>query len=363
MGLIKYKLGDLIEQRREKNNNYNVPIRGVSRNGFIEPKQKDADTSLYNVFYKYDFVFNPARMELNSIALNTELEKGICSSLYEIFYIKEKSVILPEYLNLFLKRNEFARLCEFLGSGSAREYCRFQNISEIDILVPDIKIQKKYVAIYKAMKNNLKVYKSNLEDLKLVCNSYIEKLKKTYKSESIGSYITQINEKNNDGKIKLEQGINIEKEFITPQRSNSNLKSRVIVRRGDFAYCTQLNNENVAIACRKGEDCVVSPVYDVFRIKNSNKILNEYLLLWLIRPEFGRYMYWLSEGTSYEFLKYENLCKVKIPIPPIEIQKSIIEIYNNYSNRKQIAVELKHKIDNICSVLIAGAVKEARENE
>lgn len=50
MNLTKYKLGDLIVQRREKNNNYDVPIRGVSKEGFIPAKQKDVDTSIYNVF-------------------------------------------------------------------------------------------------------------------------------------------------------------------------------------------------------------------------------------------------------------------------------------------------------------------------
>ena len=87
------RLGDLITQRREKNLDYDVPIRGVTRDGFIPPKQEDADTSLYNVFYKYDFVFNPARMELNSISLNLEYEKAICSSLYEIFYVSDTSIL------------------------------------------------------------------------------------------------------------------------------------------------------------------------------------------------------------------------------------------------------------------------------
>ena len=66
----KCKLGDIITQRREKSNGEELPICGVTREGFIPPKQKDADTSLYNVFYKKDFVFNPARMELNSIVYN-----------------------------------------------------------------------------------------------------------------------------------------------------------------------------------------------------------------------------------------------------------------------------------------------------
>ena len=78
MALTKYKLGELIQQRREKYDGISdLPIRGVSRDGFIDAKQPGADTSLYNTFYKNDFVFNPARMEINSIALNTEFEKAI----------------------------------------------------------------------------------------------------------------------------------------------------------------------------------------------------------------------------------------------------------------------------------------------
>ncbi len=81
--LKTYKLGELIKQRREKFDGLeDLPIRGVCADGFIPPKQKDADTSLYNVFYRNDFIFNPARMEINSIAFNCDFEKGICSSLY-----------------------------------------------------------------------------------------------------------------------------------------------------------------------------------------------------------------------------------------------------------------------------------------
>ena len=71
MALSKYKLGELIKQRREKyDGSEELPIRGVAREGFISPKQDGADLSIYNVYYLNDFVFNPARMELNSIALN-----------------------------------------------------------------------------------------------------------------------------------------------------------------------------------------------------------------------------------------------------------------------------------------------------
>lgn len=141
MKLIKYKLGDLIRQRRQKNDSTDLPICGVTRDGFIPPKQQDADTSLYNVFYLKDFVFNPTRMELNAIVFNDRYEKAICSSLYEVFYVHRPEVILPEYLALLVKQDWFTRYCEFMGSGSAREYCRVANISELEIEVPPIEFQ------------------------------------------------------------------------------------------------------------------------------------------------------------------------------------------------------------------------------
>lgn len=141
MKLTKYKLGKLIRQRRQKNDSDDLPICGVTRDGFIPPKQQDADTSLYNVFYLKDFVFNPARMELNAIVFNDRYEKAICSSLYEVFYVHRPDVILPEYLALLVKQDWFTRYCEFMGSGSAREYCRVANISELEIEVPPIEFQ------------------------------------------------------------------------------------------------------------------------------------------------------------------------------------------------------------------------------
>lgn len=146
----QFLLGELIEQRREKYDGSKIPIRGVSREGFIEPKQPDADLKMYNQYYRNDFVFNPARMEINSIALNSFFDKACCSSLYEIFYVKRPDVILPEYLNLMLKRSEFARWCEYVGWGSAREYCRVDAISQYPIVVPSIVEQKAIIRMSNA---------------------------------------------------------------------------------------------------------------------------------------------------------------------------------------------------------------------
>ena len=336
---------------------------GCFKGCFIRPKQEDADTSIYNVFYRNDFVFNPARMELNSIALNSFCDKAICSSLYEIFYVTREDIVLPEYLNMFIKRDEFARKCWYEAIGSARNYFRVGDLSQFEIVIPSIEQQRKYVDVYLALQNNLAAYQSKVEELKLVCDVYIEELRRKTSSMKIpmvriGDFITKRLEKNSDGIIELEQGINIQKQFITPQRSNSDLYSRRIVRKGDFAYCTQLNNENVAIAYREEEDCVVSSVYDIFYIKDESVLFPLYLMLWFRRSEFGRYVYRLSTGTSYEFLSYEDLSDYKIPLPNLAIQKEIANIYKCYIERQRIAEALKEQLKNICPVLIRGSLME-----
>ena len=117
------------------------------------------------VFHAKDFVFNPARMELNSIVFNDVYEKALCSSLYEIFFVNKPDIVLPEFLALIVKRIWFTRYCEFLGSGSAREYCRVANISQIEIEYPDIEEQRKIVQAYKTITDRIELKKQINDNL------------------------------------------------------------------------------------------------------------------------------------------------------------------------------------------------------
>lgn len=267
-------------------------------------------------------------------------------------------ILLSTYLFMYFNRPEFDRYARFNSWGSARETFSWEDMCDIDIELPSINIQQKYVDIYNAMLANQRCCECGLDDLRMICTAYIEALRKKGGLKRIGDYIRPYNEKNTDGSITLEQGINIEKQFITPQRSNTNFRGRKIVRKGMFSYCTQLNNENVAIAYRTDEDCVVSSVYDVFEIIDKKQLVPEYLMLWLIRPEFGRFVYWASEGSAYEFLNYNNLADYRIPVPDIKVQQEIANIYNSYTLRREINEQMKRQIKDICPILIKGSMEE-----
>lgn len=365
MALTRYKLGNLIEQRREKyNGQEELSTWGVSREGFILPKQDGADTSIYNVFYKNDFVFNPARMELNSIALNTDFNKAICSSLYEIFYITRKDLVLPEYLNMFIKRNEFARKCWFEAVGSARNYFRVSNLSEFNIDLPPLPIQQKYVDIYNAMLANQKSYERGLEDLKLVCDAYIEDLRRKIPCEAIEPYIERQDIRNGTNGTKNVMGVSTSKEFREPTSkvNREELTNYKVVKPRQFSFVQTTHNEKVfAYAFNNTDkDIVVTSVNEVF-FTNEQKLLPEYLSMFFNRTEFDRYARFHSWGSARETFTWDDLIKVKIPIPDIKIQKSIVNIYVAYKQRKMINEQLKTQIKNICPILIKGSIEKARK--
>lgn len=291
-------------------------------------------------YYMMDFVFNPARMEINSIALNTEFERAICSSLYEIFYVKDTSIVLPEYLNLFIKRDEFARLCEFIGWGSAREYCRVGDISDIDIELPPIPVQKKYVDLYKALLANQKSYERGLEDLKIVFEGYMDNLRRSEKAKRIGDYIELVDTRNEELEYGLDsvRGVSIEKKFIDTKADMSgvNLSPYYIVKPNEFAYVTvtSRNGEKISLAINDSKETYIcSSSYVVFRSKDEKALYPQYLMLYFSRSEFNRYARFHSWGSARETFDWNEMCDVEIPIPDYSVQKAIADILS-FDERK-----------------------------
>ena len=360
MGLSKYKLGELITQRREKyDGKETLQSWGVSRVGFIRPKQEDADTSIYNVFYRNDFVFNPARMELNSIALNSFYNRAICSSLYEVFYVTREDIVLPEYLNMFIKRDEFARRCWYEAIGSARNYFRVGDLSQFEITLPSIEQQRKYVDVYLALQNNLAAYQSKVEELKLVCDGYIEELRRKMKCEKIGDYLQEEILRNTDNSLGKEDvlGVTKDKTYIktVANLNGIDLSNYKVVKPRQFAYSNRINIGSIAL--RYDTPCLVSPSYTVFSV-NEVKILSEYLLLWLSRSEFLHYAFFYSMGTVKDEMDVDDIGNMAIPIPDISVQREIVNIHKCYIERQRIAESLKEQLKNICPVLIRGSLEE-----
>lgn len=370
MGLTKIRLGDYIERSTVNNSDlkYGIDfIAGVNNQGvFTEPKgnTEGVDLKPYKIVNNGAFVYNPTRLDLGSIAYRME-DLCIVSHLYIVFYLTEegKKIIDPLWLFIYFRRSEFCREVTFRNFGSQRPEFNYSNMSDIIVHLPDIDIQRKFVTVYNAMLANQKMYERGLDDLKLVCDAYIEDLRRKMSCEAIGSYIEERNEKNIDNAITLFQGVNVDHVFTEPKRVAEDSENGSVVRTGQFAFnkVMKAHNTKLPIALREGPDCVVSNSYQVFEVTNTSKLLPKYLLLWLNREETQRYAGFISFGTTRDIFTFEDMKEISIPLPDIKIQQSVVNIFSCYQSRYNINEKLKSQIKDICPILIKGSIEEARK--
>ena len=270
------------------------------------------DEGNYKVVRKNRFVFSgmqTGRDECIRLSMYLNDKPIIVSPAYTTFEVIKTDIVLPTYFFMIFCSKEKDRLGWFYSDGSIRSNLDWNRFCDIELNIPDLAIQQKYVDIYEAMVANQQSYERGLEDLKLVCDGYIEDLRRKIGKEPIGSYIAPIDERNTDIKITLAQGITIEKVFASPKQVAVAERSAKIVRHGQFAYnrATTRNGEKISIAYRNGEDCVVSSAYQVFEIKRKNELIPEYLMMWFKRSEFDRYARYMSKGSAHEFFEYFDM--------------------------------------------------------
>lgn len=377
MGLTNIRLGDYIERSTINNKKLEYGtdlIVGVNSQGvFAKPKgsTNGVDLKPYKIVGNGAFVYNPTRLELGSIAYRTE---GLCivSHLYMVFYLTEegKKIINPLWLYMYFRRSEFCREVTFRNFGSQRPEFNFNDMSDIIVPLPDLATQQKYVDVYNAMLATQQSYERGLEDLKLVCDAYIDELRRKSPHKELNSYITLCEDKNNELTYGIDavRGISIEKRFIETKADMTgvSLKPYLLIRPNEFAYVTvtSRNGEKISLARNDSDETYIcSSSYVVFRIKNEKELLPAFLSMLFERKEFNRYARFNSWGSARETFDWETMCEVKILVPSIEIQRDIVNIFEAYNTRKTISEKLKAQIKDICPILIKGSIEEGRKTK
>ena len=364
MGSTKYNLGELISVCDERNSFGFTDFYGLNINKEFMPtvaNTEGLDESKYKVVRNKRFVFSgmqTGRDECIRISMYNGEEPIIVSPAYTTFEISREDLVIPEYFFMLFLSKEKDRFGAFCSDGSIRSNLDWERFIDFDITLPSIEQQRKYVDVYLALQNNLAAYQSKVEELKLVCDGYIEELRRKMKCEKIGNYIERYSEKNIDKAIDDVVGLSTEKRFrVAQSRVNRNeLGSYKIVHPLDIAYVPTTDTWKVlAFAVNHfGKDVVVSPIYEVF--KTTGKLESDYLAIWLKRDEFDRYARYNSWGSARENFTFDEMKEVKIPIPDISVQREIVNIHKCYIERQRMAEALKEQLKNICPVLIRGSL-------
>ena len=374
MGLTKYKLGDLIEMTDERNysGRYTLDsVKGIStEKAFIDTKANMDGVSLdsYKVVNPGEFSYVPdtsRRGDKIALAFNNATESVLISSIYTTFRISRNDLLLPEFLYIFFNRPEFDRFSRFNSWGSARETFSWDDFCDIDITLPSIEQQRKYVDVYLALQKNLAAYQSKVDELKMVCDGFMDQLKKKCEKKRIGGYIKQCDERNTGNHYTLDdlRGISIQKKFIDTKADmkDVSLSPYILVKPSSFAFVpvTSRNGGKITLAYNdSAKTHIVSSAYVVFCVKDRDKLDPEYLFFFFIRPEFDRYARFNSWGSAREIFTMDDMNDVAIPIPDISVQREIVNIHRCYIERQRISEVFKKQLKNICPVLIRGCLTE-----
>lgn len=324
----------------------------------------ETDLSKYKIIKKGQFAYSAmqvGRDETIRVALYANEEPAIISPAYLVIEVNDENELIPEFMMMWFQKPESDRYGWFISDSSVRASLEWERFCDIKIPVPHIDEQKKYVAIYNNLLKNQQVYENSLADLQLICDTYIENLIKTEAPKTLGDYIEQSDERNNDLSITYLQGVSTEKKFIDTKANTDgvNFSTYKIVRIGNFVYVadTSRRGDKIALALNENKICIVSGIYTVFEISDTTRLLPEYLMLWFRRPEFDRYARFHSWGSARETFDWADMCNVKLPIPDIEVQKAIVTIYHTLETRKRINGKLKDMIKPLCPVLMRGVVE------
>ena len=378
MALKKIKLGkyiDLYSERCNISNLTNDDVSGVNKEKeFFEPSnQVGEDTSKYKVVPPGFFACNlmhVGRDVVLPIAYNHTQNVKIVSPAYTVFSFRNNDEISSDYFFLYLKSEERDRYFWFNTDGSVRDGMSWDDFINVDIELPELPIQQKYVDIYKAMIVNQQCYEKGVDDLRIVFEGYMDNLRKKSELKSIGQYIELSEERNEDLTFGIEsvRGVSIEKKLIDTKADMTgvSLKPYYILKPNEFAYVTvtSRNGEKISLAMNDTEETYIcSSSYVVFRSKNSEELLPQYLMMFLSRSEFNRYARFNSWGSARETFDWTEMCNVKIPIPEIKVQRAIANIFLVYSERKKINERLKAQIKDICPILVKGSIEEGKSDE
>lgn len=362
------ELRELIAQSDERNTDgrYTVDdVRGLSvQKKITETKanMEGVSVSSYKLLKPNQFAYVPdtsRRGDKMSLGFNETEETYLVSSISCVFEVRDSDVLHPVFLYLIFCRPEFDRYARFHSWGSAREAFAYEDMERVRIPLPSIEEQRTIVDAWKSLRNIKEQNEALAAPLMQLCQSYIEDCRKKYMPIPFADYVQKRDERNQDEKCTNVKGLTVYKEFIETKAdmTDVSLKNYKRVYPGDIAYVSTTNRNGDRIACGlASEECIISSIYDVFYSKDENILDTSYLFMWFKRPEMDRYARYNSWGSARETITWEDLTAYRIPIPPIDVQRAVVSLYQCALEYKAIAAEADTQARSICSALMQHAI-------
>jgi len=180
-------------------------------------------------------------------------------------------------------------------------------------------------------------------------------MKSNYKI--LGDYIESVNRRNIDCKVTDLRGLSLTKEFRTSTSNivGTDMSTYKVMEKYDFAANFMglgvLVDKAAIVLKLDDEPNIVSGAYPVFRVVDQEKLLPEYLMMWLIRPEFDRFCVFKSDRGIRGGFDWNDLLEVRLPIPSINKQREIVKEYNAIQNRIALNEQMIKKLEETAQAI------------
>ncbi len=177
----------------------------------------------------------------------------------------------------------------------------------------------------------------------------------------LGKHIRLVDFRNKDEVTSTVLGISINKEFM-PSVANvigTDLSRYKLIQKGMFA-CNPMHvgrDERLPIALYKDDiPAIVSPAYFMFEIIDPTILDMDYLMMWFRRPEFDRECWFMTDGSVRGGIAWDDLCRIRIPVPPIEKQLSIVKAYQSITDRIALKQQINVNLENTAQAILVETV-------
>ena len=389
------RLGEVIEEVNERKGKTNISTvltvsntEGlVDQTEFFGRNLSSKDTSNYKIVNKWCFVYNPARINVGSIALNDSYEYAIVSPMYSVF--KTKEFLLPKYLSYWVQLPNFRYMVINNTAGSVRESLNFSRLTTFKLPLPPLSEQQKIAEILETIDNAIEKTDAIIEKYKRIKQGLMQDLltkgvvnegegeseRWRLRDENIDKFkdsplgrvpeewevvrleeVVEINPetlnlKNKDMTINYIDIESIEdykvKSYKTFKVSEAPSRAQRIVKEKDVLVSTvRPNLKSFAIITKDKNNFICSTGFAVLRSKNN--LSSEYLFYY---TQFD--YYFLNQvlpiivGSNYPAINSYELKTFFIPLPPIPEQQRIASILSQIDEVIEKEQAYKEKLERI----------------
>lgn len=329
------EIGELIDEKSERvRDSQDIEVWSVSnKEGFVSSNEyfdkqvASTDISNYKIIKPGYFAYNPSRINVGSLAFNSSRKNGAVSPMYVVFSIQDTARLSADYLFSLLKSEKLNDYILQLAQGAVRQQLRINDLKIIKIPLPPLEIQEQIVAeldgyagIIAGAKQIAQNWKPKIdidpewEKVKIgdLCDLYNGKVFKPSdweKEESGGLPIIRIQNLNND-----------KSEF---NYYSGKIDKQVIVNNGDLLFSwSGSRGTSFGPHIWKGQKAILNQ--HIFKVVHKNNILKEFFYL-MLKDAVKEVEENLHGGVGLVHITKGNLERIEITLPPLDIQKQIVE--------------------------------------